>query len=241
MTFRIWHGDIPWRADEHLFFVKLNFGVSGNANEFMAPNKQRGVSLLELMVVICIVMILTAIGFIALQPMLKRSHVDSGYDTTLMVLRNTRNMAITQSHEYYVNFNPGGFPAGTMQIQYQPPAVGGGAAPPLQQVTTYSLPSDVNFAIIPSLPATAPDGFGSGANPIEFGQGLAGAPLKYVIFMPDGSARDSLGNFNSGVVYITPADGNYYNARAISVWGTTGRMRGWKSNAIAGVNTWVQQ
>jgi hypothetical protein len=173
--------------------------------------------------------------------MLKRGHMDAGYDTTLMVLRNTRNMAITQGHEYYVNFNPAGFPAGTMQIQYQPPAVGGGAAPPLQQVTTYALPSDVNFAVIAGLPVSSPDGFGGGGNPIDFGQSLAGAPLNYVVFMPDGSSRDSVGNFNSGVVYLTPADGNYYNSRAISVWGATGRIRGWKVNAVAGVNTWVQQ
>ena len=57
----------------------------------------------------------------------------------LMVLRNTRHLAITQSHQYYVNFNPAGFPAGTIQVTYQPPAVGGGALPPLQQVKTYTL------------------------------------------------------------------------------------------------------
>ena len=89
----------------------------------MASSKQKGFSLLELMAVVGIVMILTAIGFVSLQPILKRTHVDSGYNTTLMVLRNTRNLAITQSHEYYVNFNPAGFPAGTIQVQYQPPAV----------------------------------------------------------------------------------------------------------------------
>lgn len=207
----------------------------------MAPNRQKGFSLLELMTVICIIMILSAIGFISLQPVLKRSHMDSGYDTTLMVLRNTRNMAITQSHEYYVNFNPAGFPAGTMQIQYQPPAVGAGAAPPLQQVTTYSLPSDVSFNVIAGFPASTPDGFGSGTNAIDLGQSLAGAPLNYVVFMPDGSSRDSVGNFNNGVLYLTPADGNIYNSRAISIWGTTGRIRGWKLNLVAGVKMWVQQ
>jgi len=39
-------------------------------------------------------------------------------------LAQYQNLAITQSHEYYVNFNPIGFPAGTIQIQYQPPLVG---------------------------------------------------------------------------------------------------------------------
>lgn len=207
----------------------------------MASNRQKGFSLLELMVAICIILILAAVGFISLQPMLKRSHVDSGYETTLMALRNTRNLAITQSHEYYVVFNPAGFPAGTIQIQYQPPAVGGGAAPPLQQVITYSLPADVNFGVLSGFPGATPDGFGSGGTAIDLGQSLAGSPMNYVVFMPDGSARDQVGNFNNGVVYLTPADNNIYNSRAVTVWGSTGRIRGWRVNTVAGVNTWVQQ
>lgn len=207
----------------------------------MALNKQRGVSLLELMAVLAIMMILSGVGFIALQPMLKKGHMDSGYDTTLMVLRNTRNLAITQSHEYYVNFNPAGFPAGTIQVQYQPPAIGGGAAPPLQQVSTYTVPTDVSYGVLAGFPANAPDSFGAGANPIDFGQNLAGAPLNYVVFMPDGSSRDSVGNFNNGVVYLTLADKNIYNSRAITVWGSTGRVRGWKLSKVGGVATWVQQ
>lgn len=193
------------------------------------------------MAVLGIVMILSGIGFISLQPMLKKGHMDSGYDTTLMVLRNTRNLAITQSHEYYVNFNPVGFPAGTIQVQYQPPAVGGGAAPPLQQVSTYTVPVDVSFAVLPGFPVAAPDSFGTGIRPIDFGQNLAGAPMNYVVFMPDGSSRDTLGNFNSGVLYLSFADRNIYNSRAITVWGSTGRVRGWKLSKVAGATTWVQQ
>jgi Tfp pilus assembly protein FimT len=207
----------------------------------MASNKQRGWSLLELMAVVGIVMIVAAIGFISLRPMLKKSQMDSGYETTLMVLRNTRNLAITQSHQYYVNFNPGGFPAGTIQIQYQPPAVGGGAAPPLQQVNTYTVPADVSFAVLPGFPAAAPDSFGAGTNAIDFGQNLAGAPMNYVVFMPDGSSRDALGNFNNGVIYLSHSDKNIYNSRAITVWGSTGRVRGWRLLNVAGADTWVQQ
>jgi len=90
------------------------------------------------------------------------------------------------------------------------------------------------------VPAAAPDGFGAGVNPIDFGQTLAGEPMNYVVFMPDGSARDNLGNFNSGVVYLNlPAD--LYTSRAVTVWGSTGRVRGWRLNQIGAVGTWVQQ
>src|ERR1700674_1331587 len=112
----------------------------------MASRKPNGFSLLELVITLSIALILCAVTFINIRPMLNQGHLDSAYDTTLIALRNTRNLAITQSHEYYVNFNPGGFAPGTIQIQYQPPAVGG-IAQPLQQVITYTIPADVSFAV----------------------------------------------------------------------------------------------
>ena len=208
----------------------------------MTLKRQRGFSLLELMITIAIGLTLAGITFIAMMPMFNRNHVDLAYDTTLMVLRNTRHLAITQSHQYYVNFNPGGFPAGTMQVTYQPPAVGGGALPPVQQVATYRLPKDISFAVMGGFPATSPDSFGSGVTAIDFGQGLGGAALTYVSFMPDGSSRDSLGNYNSGVVYLArTADPNPYNSRSVTVWGATGRVRGWRLNQQAGAPIWTQQ
>ena len=208
----------------------------------MASTKTSGYSLLEMIITVSIALILCAVTFIAFQPILNQGHINSAYDTTLMALRNTRNLAITQSHEYYVNFNPAGFPAGTIQIQYQPPAVGAGAAPPLEQVITYSIPSDVSFAVQAGFPANAPDGFGAGVKPIDFGQTLAGEPFFYVVFMPDGSSQDNLGNYNSGVVYLTrPGDNIYNSSRAITVWGATGRIRGWRLGQQAGVATWIQQ
>jgi prepilin-type N-terminal cleavage/methylation domain-containing protein len=97
----------------------------------MKSKLHRGFSLLEMLIVVSIGLILAGVGFIAMMPVLNQTHLNNAYDTTLMVLRNTRNQAITQSHEYYVYFNPVGFAAGTIQVQYQPPAVNG-TFPPLQ-------------------------------------------------------------------------------------------------------------
>jgi hypothetical protein len=178
--------------------------------------------------------------------MLNSIHVDSAYDTTLMALRNTRNLAITQGHEYYVNFNPAGFPVGTIQVQYQPPPlILGGIAPPIQQVITYTIPTDMSFAVQAGFPANTPDGFGTGITAIDFGQALAGAPLNYVVFMPDGSSQafvvGNTGNYNSGVLYITRPAADLSYSRAITVWGATGRIRGWRLVKQAGVWTWIQQ
>jgi prepilin-type N-terminal cleavage/methylation domain-containing protein len=212
----------------------------------MASTKTSGFSLLELMITVSIGLTLAGITFISMRPMLNQSHVDSAYNTTLMALRNTRNLAITQGHEYYVNFNPAGFPAGTIQVQYQPPpAVPGGIAPAIQQVNTYTIPTDMSFAVQAGFPANTPDGFGTGIIAIDFGQALAGAPLNYVVFMPDGSSQafvvGNTGTYNSGVVYITRPAADFSYSRAITVWGATGRIRGWRLVKQAGVWTWIQQ
>ncbi|MFZ0759251.1 MAG: hypothetical protein WAM69_04810 [Candidatus Sulfotelmatobacter sp.] len=207
----------------------------------MALRKHNGFSLLELIMTISFALIMAGVTFIALKPMLYQNHLNSAYDTTLMALRNTRNLAITQGNEYYVNFNPGGFPAGTIQIEFQPCTCGAAAAPPVQQVITYSIPPDVTFAVQAGFPtANTPDGFGTGVTPIDF-ETIAGVPLNYVVFYPDGSAQDGLGNSVSGIVYLTQASsGSIYNSRAITVWGATGRIRGWRLNQMT-VATWVQQ
>jgi hypothetical protein len=60
------------------------------------------------------------------------------------------------------------------------------------------------------------------------------------VFMPDGSSQDNLGNFNSGIVYLTrPADTTLSSSRAITVWGATGRIRGWQMNGAG--TEWVQK
>ncbi len=207
--------------------------------ELMVSRKNNGFSMLEMLITIVITLTMVGVTFMALKPILYQSHVNTAYDTTLMALRTTRNLAISQSHEYYVNFNPAGFPAGTIQIQYQGPAVAG-IAPPLQQVITYSLPADVSYAVQAGFPASSPDAFGSGVTAIDF-ESTPGVPLNYVVFFPDGSAQDSLGNYNSGVIYMTQPAGSKYTSRAVTVWGATGRIRGWRLDQVAGVATWVQQ
>lgn len=205
----------------------------------MASRRQDGYSLLEMLITTSIILIVGGITFVSMQPVINQSHVDSAYETTLEVLRDTRNLAITQGHEYYVNFNPGGFPAGTIQVQYQPPQGGAAALPPLQQVMTYTIPADISYSTMASFPAATPDGFNTAA--IDFGYQLAGEPENYIVFMPDGSSQDGLGNYSSGVIYIVrPADTNPYHSRAVTVWGATGRIRGWRLDQI-GAGEWVQQ
>jgi prepilin-type N-terminal cleavage/methylation domain-containing protein len=215
----------------------------------MKLKRQRGFSLLEMMITLAIGLTLCGITFIALMPMFNRNHIDLAYETTLSVLRNTRHLAITQGHEYTVTFNAG---ARTMTVQYQPPAAAGtNLYPALQLVNTYSIPIDTSFAIHSGSPAgiaNTPDGFGTGSTNVDFGYTPVGGTggSSTIAFMPDGSARDGTspgngGNYSSGVLYLTRPTGVINDSRAITVWGATGRIRGWRLNTLSGVNTWMQQ
>jgi len=198
--------------------------------------------MLELMISITIALILAGVTFIALKPLLNKSHLDSAYDTTLMVLRDTRNLAIAQSHQYLVSFNPGGLAAGTIQVQYQPPAVAG-VLPPLQLVNNYTIPADITFGVKAGFPAATPDGWGAGITPIDFGYGPGQAGgSNTVVFGPDGGSYDTLGNYNSGVVYLTQtSDPTIYSSRAVTVFAASGRIRGWRLIQQAGAPIWAQQ
>ena len=190
--------------------------------------------MLELLITIAIGMTMAGVTFMALMPLFQQNHVDAAYDTTLSVIRNYRNLSISQSKRYILTFTA----PGTITVQYW--GVGVPVSPPPVLVATYTLPQDVQFAVQAGFPTgAAPDNFGSGGTAIDFDQGMGLGSQNYIMFMPDGSSQDTLGNYKSGVLYMTrPSD--LYSSRAISVFGTTGRVRGWRLYNQSG-NTWVQQ
>jgi prepilin-type N-terminal cleavage/methylation domain-containing protein len=206
---------------------------------FMTSRKNRGFSLLEMMIVVAIGLTMASITFMAMMPMFKENHVDQAYDTTLSVIRNYRNLSITQSRRYILTFTNVSPTVNQITVQYWGVAVPVSPAP--VTVATYNLPTDMQFAVQAGFPAASPDGFGTGIAPIDFDQGMGLGSQNYIMFMPDGSSQDTLGNYNSGIVYITRPASDKYSSRAITVMGTTGRVRGWRLYNQAGVNNWVQQ
>jgi prepilin-type N-terminal cleavage/methylation domain-containing protein len=202
----------------------------------MTSRKNRGFSLLELMIVIAIGLTMAGVTFISLMPLFKENHVDQAYDTTLSVIRSYRNLAITQSNRYILTFTT----PGTITVQfwgYSPPPA---ASPAPVTVATYTLPQDIQFAVQTGFPSAAPDTFGTGVTAIDFDQLMGLGSLNYIVFMPDGSSQDTYGNYNSGILYLTNPT-SLYSSRAIDVWGATGRVRGWRLYNQSGINTWVQQ
>jgi prepilin-type N-terminal cleavage/methylation domain-containing protein len=202
----------------------------------MFSRRMRGFSLIETMVVISLILIVTGFSIMAIQPSLKAGRVTEGYNATLMAMRQARDIAVAQRQIYFVTLSNAVNPNSITITQGSTGIV----------TATYFLPSDVAFDAEPGLPnsatiaPTTPDGFGTGAAAIDFDQGIAAGAKNVIYFYPDGSATDVAGNVNNGVVYITrPGDIN--NSRAITLWGATGRLRGWHVYVSGAKNYWRQQ
>lgn len=201
----------------------------------IVSRKASGFSLLETMVVVSITMIAAAISFVALQPTLKQAHANTALNESFMWMRQYRQRAVDERKRYIVTFNA----PQTIQISRWDFAQPVSPAPVL--IYTETLPSDVFFQVVAGVPGgTPPDGFGNASRAIDFGQGIGLGGLNEVVFMPDGSSQDRVGNLNSGVIYMG-RNGDLYSSRAITVYGATGRLRGWQLVSQGGAPTWVQK
>jgi len=200
----------------------------------MTSHKNRGFSLLEMLIVVAIGFTMAGITFMTLMPLFKQNHIVAAYDTTLGAVRNYRNLSITNSQRYILTFaSPGTITVWNWRA-------GTPVSPPPTVVGTYTLPPDVQIAVQAGFPNPGPDGFGTGATGVSTDYNCIVVGQSCLVFYPDGSAQDDIGNFNNGIVYIT-RPGELYSSRAVTVWGATGRVRGWRLYNQGGANKWVQQ
>jgi len=197
----------------------------------MVQHRMRGFSLLEMMVVLGIVIIVAGISMMSLQPTLQAQRVTNAYNTTLMAMRQARDTAVAQRQTYYVTFTHNTIPPDTITITQGANGL---------VISTLQLPLDVAFQTLTGIPTaagTTPDGFGLGAAAIDFDQKVAGGATNVIYFMPDGTGQDVAGNINNGVIYIART-GQLYSSHAITFWGTTGRIRGWRLLTYKGNPYW---
>jgi len=198
----------------------------------MTYSRMRGFSLIEMMIVVTIILIVSGIAVTAIQPALKAERVNNAYNQTLAAIRQGRDYAVGQRQQFSVTFNNAVNP-NTITLT----RVGNGTV-----VTTYPLPTDVTFVAVNGIPTAAnkvPDGFGAGATAIDFDQNVAGGSKTVIYFNPDGTGSDVNGNINNGVLYIARA-GDLYSSHAITFWGATGRIRGWRLYVTGGNPYWSQ-
>jgi prepilin-type N-terminal cleavage/methylation domain-containing protein len=207
-------------------------------------NALKGFSLLEMMIVIAIGLTVAGITAIAWVPVMNSEHVTNAYNTTLTTLRRAHDQAQNDMRIYLVQFTA----PGTITVSQTNPAGGnvGCVIPASGSVLlTATLPPDVSFQIESGVPTsnttapTTPDAFGNAAAAIDFDQGY-NSGYTYICFNPNGTASDGAGNINNGVVYLG-RNNDKFSARAVTLWGVTGRLRGWRLYPSGSAVAWSEQ
>ncbi len=219
-----------------------------------ARHQASGFSLIEMAIVMAITITMVAISFVSLGPVMKDQRLTNAYNTTMSAMRVARGNAVAQRTSYSVTFANAVSPSPYATITVAPTVAGFQGD---QNAVVYQLPFDVSFLAQSGLPTAAtavPDGYGSGTTAIDFGWtincgGCSGGGQSTIYFCPDGSSQRAPGTNNDGscpgtwdggVVYLARA-GDLLSSRAITLWGGTGRIRGWRLYANGGGYQWQRQ
>ncbi len=210
------------------------------------PNSAAGFSLVEMMAVLAISLTMASIAGMSFVGVMKTQRVVAAYNDTLGTMRRARDQAAADMRAYVVTFANNGANPSTITVKQASTTTAGCVIPATGAVLlTTTLPYDMTFQVEANVPTsnatapTTPDAFGTAAAAIDFGYTVSSGETS-VCFNPDGTATDANGNQSSGVVYLGRT-GDTYSARAITLWGSTGRLRGWRLYNVSGKNQWSQQ
>jgi Tfp pilus assembly protein FimT len=212
--------------------------MQGNESKTKARrlgNPEAGFSMVELVIATAVILTVSAIAIIQIRPALQAARSDAAMREVVDQLRQAREYAITNRRYVQVSFplDSSGRPA--VQIQEMNTLTpGGGSTNPVLSLVT--LEGSVAYTLVSGMNDT-PDGFGN-AYAVEFEGANAGSTGSIAMyFESNGELVDgtTLAPIN-GTVFLGTA-GSPMSARAVTVLGTTGRVRGWKSN---GISNWTQ-
>jgi len=193
---------------------------------------ERGFSLPEVVIAILIILVVSAIAIIQLQASLQNARVDVSLRQVLDELRQAREYAIANHRFVQITFP---VVAGQDQVvitQRNDLTPGGGVINPWN-ITTIPIETPAQYLVVGGKPDT-PDGFGNAAA-IYF-EGINGGPVGGMLFRSDGELVDGGTNLPINGTVFLGVPGDSTSARAITVLGTTGRIRGWRAAGAA----WTQ-
>ncbi|MFY9690369.1 MAG: hypothetical protein WA369_05100 [Candidatus Acidiferrales bacterium] len=202
-----------------------------NSKSTNMQRRNRGASILELVITMMVIMVISAIAILQMKPSLQNARTDNAMREVVDQLRQAREYAISNRRYVQITFPivAGQYEVRMTQVNTLTP--GGGAVNPI--LSSVAIQAPLQFTVFP-LKGDTPDAYGnSGA--IVFG-GVSGGPPTGMYFQSDGELVNGATFLPiNGTVFIgVPGDAS--TARAITVMGTTGRVRGWNG---AGA-TWKQ-
>jgi len=172
----------------------------------------KGFSLVELLILSSALLVLASVAIPTINETMQYYRTETALQMVIGQIRQARQASVDKRTAHMVVFNLSGS-VRTLQRQ----DFG------WQEISDIPLPEKTAFHIPDGAPASGeytPDGMG-GYSPVYFRSGNS------ILFRPDGTAVDAYGQVVSGIVYIAEP-GKPETARAITVFGSTGRIRSWK-------------
>jgi type II secretory pathway pseudopilin PulG len=197
--------------------------VSVKQQNLVGAHSEQGFSLIETMVVVLIIMIVCAIAIFALQPSLQSARADTAMREILDQMRQAREYSIANRRYVKVTFPVVAGDSEVVMTQLNAAPYGPGGANTILSTVVIAPPTQ--FYVFPTAPDT-PDAYGDSAS-IVF-EGTSGGPPSGMAFQSDGTLVD-LATFQpiNGSVFLGVSTVRT-SARAVTVLGATGRVRGWK-------------
>jgi len=174
---------------------------------------EAGYSLLEILVVIAIIGIMAGVAATIMTKIIPMVHADSSLDLLVGELRQGRQMAIDQRRNFIATFS------GTNEFVLVRQEMNGTTTP----IADYFLSNNVTYTTVAGVPDT-PDGLGNSLA-VNFGGG------DQIVFLSDGTVTSGNNRVN-GTVFLGTV-GSPATARAITIMGATGRIRGYEYNGSA--------
>jgi prepilin-type N-terminal cleavage/methylation domain-containing protein len=184
-------------------------------NAPISHRSQAGYSLIELMATLAISGIVAAIAMFNIGSALPGLKSDGAMRIVMTQLNAARETAITQRRNFQVSFANGN----TIQLIRQ--ELPGGTT----LLSTVYLEGGLTYRVEPSVPVDTPEGFGK-ASGVDFGTAIS------IMFSPDGTLVNQSGVPANGTVFLS-LPGEPRSARAITILGSTGRVRGYRWSGIS--------
>ncbi len=173
---------------------------------------------MEILMVTGLVAVVGAFSMIIIGPALEARNVEMAVRTVSTQMSRARQFSVDARRRTRVTFTT----PSTITVDEQAPVSQGGA---WTQVSTIELPGDMELGVDGSLPgAPAP---GGSTYPITQAANFGISQESEVYFMPDGSAVTSAGILTNGVVYLVQPSNSMDTSRAVTLFGSTGRVKRW--------------
>lgn len=178
----------------------------------------QGFTVIELAVTMIIGIALTAMALPLVENAFRHGKADAGLNLVLTQLRVARQLAVDKRrlHRFSVSL-------GKQEVKVE--MLDSGAQ--WQTLFSNALPEGITFRVeerSPSLANQTPDNLGA-TQPVSFNGSLT------VNFEADGTAVDRFGDPANGILYLAFA-GHPDTARAVTLFGATGRIRGWRLEEV---------